>query len=355
MRIRLLYGIFQDISCIQRRYINGSAIRINETRATFRTKNIHCYRTLFPFDNLTELAEHLVSSIVYNKNGLIAINKPFGIKIHSHDKPGTRSKDGQRFLIPSIPECDLTIEGALRELQERLNVPSLTILKSAERYTSGIVLLSTDEHTSNAVKKSFNKAKFQKVPHFVHWALTLGYPGLNYKKEKVGIKFLELENEEKKQPIIIQDPSKKACLQKRVFPVHVEYRVLSVNKDLQTSLVEIASSSLKYHFVRIYASSQICSILGDIMYCNRMNTVLGVPVKVQIEHSHAFDSPPLPEKMTKALNLPKGATCSVMPTMLHLRSIFLPSFKGEDLTIVANLPHHFQWTAEQLKLLNCIM
>ncbi|GBN17459.1 hypothetical protein AVEN_7114-1, partial [Araneus ventricosus] len=186
-------------------------------------------------------------------------------------------------------------------------------------------------------------------------ALTLGYPGSNYKKEKVGIKFLELENEEKKQPVIIQDPSKKSCVEKRVFPVHVEYRVLSVNTDLQTSLVEISSSSVRYHFVRVYASSQICSILGDMMYSNRMNTVLGVPVKVQIEHCHAFDLPPLPDKMTKTLNLPNGSNCSVMPTMLHLRSIFLPSFKGEDLTIVAGLPHHFQWTAEKLKLLDCAL
>ncbi|GBN14903.1 hypothetical protein AVEN_149151-1 [Araneus ventricosus] len=154
---------------MQRRFINISVQRKNKTEPTFRTKNAHCYRALFPFDNLTELAEHLASSIVYNKNGLIAINKPYGIKIHGHDKPGTRSKDGQRFLIPSIPECDLTVEGALGELQERLNVPPLTILKSAERYTSGIVLLSTNEHTSNAVKKSFNRAKSQKIPHLVHW------------------------------------------------------------------------------------------------------------------------------------------------------------------------------------------
>ncbi|GBN78571.1 hypothetical protein AVEN_133957-1 [Araneus ventricosus] len=120
---------------MQRRFINIGVQRKNKTEPTFRTKNAHCYRALFPFDNLTELAEHLASSIVYNKNGLIAINKPYGIKIHGHDKPGTRSKDGQRFLIPSIPECDLTLEGALGELQERLNVPPLTILKSAERFS----------------------------------------------------------------------------------------------------------------------------------------------------------------------------------------------------------------------------
>ncbi|GIY64586.1 uncharacterized protein CDAR_295821, partial [Caerostris darwini] len=183
-------------------------------------------------------------------------------------------------------------------------------------------------------------------------AITLGYPSVTYKKEKVGIKFLEVENENKKQPVIISDPSKRESRLKKVHPVHVEYRVLSVNKALKTSLVEISSSSVKYHFIRVYASSHICSILGDIMYSNRMNTVMGVPVKVRIEHCHAFDFQPLPENMTKALNLPKNVDCSVIPHMLHLRSIFLPKFKGEDVTITANLPPHFQWTTEKLNLLS---
>ncbi|GFU19438.1 uncharacterized protein NPIL_532381 [Nephila pilipes] len=181
-------------------------------------------------------------------------------------------------------------------------------------------------------------------------ALTLGYPGANYKKEKVGLKLVEVEG--RKQPIIVVDPSLKACRLKKVHPVYVEYRVLSVNKKFPSSLVEISTSSVKSYFVRIYASSQISSILGDLFYSNRMNTLMGVPVKLHVQHAQAYDIPLLPDKTAELLNLPKGSDISAIPTMLHLRSIFLPSFKGEDVIITADIPMHFKWTTEKLNLLS---
>ncbi|GIY07495.1 uncharacterized protein CDAR_549971 [Caerostris darwini] len=149
MKLRLLSGAFHELYYIQNRFINLNPQETNQSQLNFHSKNIHCYKTLFPFNNISELAEHLVSSVVYNKVlrtklfyiafffslcGLIAVNKPFGLKIHSHDKPGTRSKNGQSPVVSSIPDCNLTFEDTLGELKERLKISNLSILKSAERY-----------------------------------------------------------------------------------------------------------------------------------------------------------------------------------------------------------------------------
>ncbi|GIY07497.1 uncharacterized protein CDAR_549972 [Caerostris darwini] len=134
MKLRLLSGAFHELYYIQNRFINLNPQETNQSQLNFHSKNIHCYKTLFPFNNISELAEHLVSSVVYNKGGLIAVNKPFGLKIHSHDKPGTRSKNGQSPVVSSIPDCNLTFEDTLGELKERLKISNLSILKSAERY-----------------------------------------------------------------------------------------------------------------------------------------------------------------------------------------------------------------------------
>ncbi|GFX04397.1 uncharacterized protein TNCV_3975431 [Trichonephila clavipes] len=124
-----------------------------------------------------------------------------------------------------------------------------------------------------------------------------------------------------------------------------------MNKKFPSSLVEISTSSTKFYFVRVYASSQISSILGDLLYSNRMNTLMGVPVKVHVQHAKAFELPELPDNMAEILNLPKDSDNSAMPTMLHLRSVFLPLFKGKDVIITADMPTHFKWTTEKLNLL----
>ncbi|KAG8190725.1 hypothetical protein JTE90_024859 [Oedothorax gibbosus] len=345
---RQIWQFSSDLFCHQKRHLCYAASKTVEF-ASKNTKKGHCYNSLFPWNNQDEFSNYLASTLVYQKGGLIALNKPFGIK--SLGKSDKRTKTKPSFIVSPIPECNFTIEDSLDSLKSILNVKKLSIVKSAERFTSGIVLLSCDDYTTNAVKKSLNIAKIQKTPALTHWMITLGYPVVNFREEKVALKFLEAENEEFKQPIIVTEFSKNEVKNKKVYPVHVIYRAICVNPTLQTSMVEISSSSVKWHFVRVYASSRIAAILGDAIYSNRMNTFMGMPVKLHIEQASAFGMPPISEDIAKALYIEKGIKGhSRIPTMLHLRSIFLPRFKNEDVTITANLPTHFQWTAEQLKL-----
>ncbi|XP_021002957.2 mitochondrial mRNA pseudouridine synthase RPUSD3 [Parasteatoda tepidariorum] len=328
------------------KYVHGFATQ------TFKKR--HCFKILFPWKSEEEFGNSLISSIVYKKDGLIALNKPFGVKIHSHDKPGARSKPGQRKIVPTIAETDYTIEDALPILKSYLKAPGLSILKSAEKYTSGIVLLGENEQVSLCLKKSIEKAKQQKTPHLIHWMLTHGVPVIKDRKERVAIKLLSEDADQPKQPIIVFQFSRRNVKSHILHPVNVEYKVLAENKTVSSSLIEVASSSVVYHFVRVYASTRIVPILGDILYGSRMNTVLGMPVRLHIQHAQAQDMQPLPKKMSEALDLPKGLHGhTMMPTMLHFRSILLPTFAGkEDVIITAPPPIHFQWTAEQLNLLN---
>lgn len=318
-------------------------------------KSLHCYKTLYPWDSAHEFSNYLLTCVEYNKDGLLVLNKPFGIKIHGHDKPGARPKSDLQFIKPSVPQCDYTIEDALPVLQEHFNLPNLSIVKSAEKYTSGVVLLSSSDKVTKKLQKSFNLAKHHKKPHLVHWAVTLGYPVVPYRKEKVGIKFVEKGINGKQQPVLDTEITKAARKKKKVYPVNVESRVISVNTELSTSLVEIASSSVRYHFLRVYASSRVAPILGDILYGSRMKTLFGVPVKTQLSDSSESGFEPFPRKMSEILYLPTGTSGQLMiPTMLHLRSIVLPDYcqKDKDFTVTVKLPTHFQWTVERLNLLH---
>lgn len=328
-------------SSLQKAYITSKSLKRNH-------KELHCFKNLYPWKTLSDFSNHLKSSIVYNEGGLIALNKPYGVGIYRCNKRDDGSTGAVN--LASHEDFSYTIEDCLQDLKCYLNVSDLTILKSCERYASGIVLLSINEVVSARVRKSQSIARGKKIPPYIYWALSNGdslYPAL---KQNVGIKLIALKSKNEKQPVIVKSFSKREIRKKKVKPVVVEHRTIAVNKETSTAILEIATSSAKWHFVRVYASSQVSGIMGDTIYGLRMRRLLGQPISMNIENITAYDVKPLSEPLCHRLDLP----CTVeghllVPIMLHLRSIVLPQYiDNKDVIINASAPPHFTWTCSKL-------
>lgn len=138
--------------------------------------------------------------------------------------------------------------------------------------------------------------------------------------------------------------------------LNVEFNVLSNSTLNLCSLVEIRSSTTKWHALRLFASTFLYSpILGDNLYASRIQKVGDTYVQVDPFQ----ESTELPAKVDKPilelLNI-ESSQQHIIPVHIHLRSLGLPSFlgKGKDLIVEAPLIPPFDWTCKQLQF-KCLM
>ena len=76
---------------------------------------------------------------IYDKSGLIVINKPAGVPLKS-------SKDA------------IGLEDCLPDLSQILGVEKITVVKTVHRFASGCVLLSSKEKKFNQIKRAVNRS-----------------------------------------------------------------------------------------------------------------------------------------------------------------------------------------------------
>ncbi|XP_013775440.1 RNA pseudouridylate synthase domain-containing protein 3-like [Limulus polyphemus] len=316
----------------------------------------HCYTNLYPWKHKDEFIEYMVKSIVYNNDGLIVVNKPYGVPIYKHNVQANENKSTvtQTVLSSSQVECPYVLEDALEALKSHLQYTDLKIVKSAERYMSGIVLLAATEKVAQKIRKAITSSKTRKQPFMNYWAITKGYPDPAILEERVGIKLIEVGQESNKQPIIVKKFSKKEVLNTKVRPVNVEFRTICINKPLSSCLLEITTSSVKWHFLRVYLANKVSCVLGDTLYSSRVRQILGQPFTISPYNTAAYDIQSLPNEVCSRLKIPTGIKGhTLVPVMLHHQSFLLPDFvsKGQDLLISALPPSHFLWTCSQLDIL----
>ena len=96
------------------------------------------------------LVNDLYRNIVYyeperDKSGIVILNKPYGL--------GKEQSDDSEFSLAR----------ALPLLAKELNVPSLTVLKSTERFTSGITVLGTKPESAKALESCLLREGFKNI------------------------------------------------------------------------------------------------------------------------------------------------------------------------------------------------
>lgn len=325
---------------------------------------VKLYRDLYPWASLNQFVDQLIETIAYQSEdkSLIALNKPFGVGTYTvldHNRKKT-NQDKLLGRFASYPRY--CVRDALDGLTEHLNSPRpYQVLKSIDRYMSGLILITNDQerHRANLLR-AFGATRSNKVPPYGMRAITCGYPILKGDRisEKIGCELVEVDElGDHKEPIITQNPGstfehKKP--HKRTY--QVEMLVKKINQKNSTSLVEIYVSKLSWDIARCYISSKTSFILGDVRFSKRIREVLGKKIQVSaFRSSHRFDDQhePLSFELRKALGVSSNAQ---IPLMLDLHELRLKNYCREgverDLIIKSPyMPLHFVATARSLNLI----
>lgn len=325
------------------------------------------YRNLYPWRNIGEFINVIRGAIAYkaDDNSLIAINKPFGVGTYVAIDNNSSKQNQDKILSRLHGSPKYCLKDVLKPLSDEFspNKP-YEILKTIDRYMSGLVLITNDLKTLKPrFEKALTNGRINKQPSFGLRAITSGYPLLNQNKlyERVGMKLIEVDEfGDYKEPIIVKNPPQKYDdkFSRDMASFQVQLEVQKVNKTISAALVELYVSKLQWDFARCYLSSKTSFILGDVRFSKRIREILGKPIQVSaFKSSHRYDDnyEPLNSKLRNLLGVYKNAS---IPLMLDLHAIRLKGFydrkhENRDLLIKSSyMPLHFASTAQKLKLLD---
>ncbi|XP_065213554.1 pseudouridylate synthase RPUSD4, mitochondrial-like [Planococcus citri] len=292
------------------------------------------------FTTHTELADNLAENAIFNKKGLLILNKPYGLK--KEQKEEYRSNI-QVALHPSVSKIDhLSFAGALPRLCESLSIDQLNLLKLPERYTSGISILSFKDSAKKRIEKYLRRPFIQPYTYLV---LCNGIPKEEENSANLGITLQEKKN--LKKVITLEEYSSNSSKSHKVFPLRIHYRVLDVNEELKISLLKLTANRNKWHCLRLYCATNLLSpCLGDWLFSPRVRYINNVAVLADPFNPIADSPVDLPDKILEALQIRKNDQKSI-PLHMHLSKLDLSSI-GVDNTFIAKPPEHFLWSCQQL-------
>ncbi|XP_076751731.1 pseudouridylate synthase RPUSD4, mitochondrial [Xylocopa sonorina] len=301
-------------------------------------KTIHPYKQIHPWKSLTEFAEDLLNNIIYNKDGLVALNKPYGIRCSR--------VQSDKNTYNNIPNgVNYTLEDVLPYICDRLNYQNLKIVRCPELYMSGVTLLAANANIQNAVSLAYIRSHFFAN---TYWIITIGVPRELRGQHRLAIKLISKPPLKHKKATIITSWSNNDEKYGRMQLLKTEYNVLSNSTLNLCSLIKIKSSTEKRHAIRLFASTFLyCPILGDNICASQIQKVGNTFVKVDPFLTHPAP-PKLDEKLLKLLNV-RPRDLYIIPAHIHLKSTVLPMFLGNTLTIEAPLSPSFDWTCKQLE------
>lgn len=316
-------------------------------------KTIHPYLQIHPWKSETEFANSLLKNVIYNADGIIAINKPYGISLQNKFQQNVNHPLKQCHHI--VGAVDYSIENILPYLAKKLDVPSLIPFSGSEKYMSGVYVFGINFDVCENIKKATRRVEMNKYRKL--WAITTRVP--NEIKGKYHLAMCLKQNYsslKNKKPVILTSWSKNSVKNDAVKILNVDYRLISNSTNNLSSLIEMEISTKKWHSPRLFASTMLYSpILGDNYHGSRVQEIMGTWIRVDPFAKSCLDMPKLNKQLLELLNL-KQSQQEIIPAHIHLRSIRLPSFGKEkkDIILEAPLIHPFDWTCKQLKFKNVL-
>jgi hypothetical protein len=345
----------------------------------------HPYETLFPWRSLKDFSQHLADTKVYFDGKLLAICKPWGVGTYNAIENITdKNSHLTKSMVNIVP--NYSISDSLNHLCQILSVKKLKIVKTIPRYSSGILLLTTDQNTEARVDKALRRALALEIPTMTFWCVTKGWPVItgDLLRERVGVKLLELDEFGKmKHPIII-NPDQLTNRMRRhrdpqpdgmtVKPALIELKLVGVNKDIGVSCAQLSTNVTRWNFVECYLAFKASFVLGNLIsstcldlihlklinigdtrFCHQVKHLMGSPVSVKPDKINFIEEvEPLSKKIRSMLSVKGNAH---IPVLVHHKRIILPHYLNkknkEDLVIDSTtLPDHFAWTLKTLGI-NC--
>ncbi|KAG8040716.1 hypothetical protein G9C98_002712 [Cotesia typhae] len=279
-------------------------------------------------------------------DGLVAINKPYGISA----RPFEFEKKKQQTISGIFNEKKYVLTDAVPNIAKELGYESLVIAKTPEKFTSGVTLLSASDKVTEAIAKSMRRAEGARIIPRTYWTVTRRVPIFPEGERRVAMKLMEGPEKGVKEVVIVPKWSENERARGDIKILNVQFKVLSTASHNLASLMEIKASTSQWHAVRLFAATVTLSpILGDRVYGSRAQDVMGKFLLVSPFVEAAHMPPKLDLDLLKVIKM--FPTKSIMiPAHVHLREMFLPSFlkKGNDISITASPQPEFLWTCNQL-------
>ncbi|CAB4069458.1 RPUSD4 [Lepeophtheirus salmonis] len=251
--------------------------------------------------NSMEMEKMLQNSIIYNKDGIVALNKPYGLPMNYLE-------------IPS---------GAL------------THVHRLDKTTTGVLLLSSTEESHSRLTNYFRQRKITKI----YWAITNGVPepsegiiDIPIREEKINGHFRSMLIPRVNIPLKSRT---RQFTSGHAQPAVSEYKVLNFNYN--AALLEVNACTGFKHQIRAHLGFGLSTpILGDHKYSNIRG--IGKPQKVNGEIILRLKT-----RLSKSRDIPLA---------LHAREVIIPGVGGhsQDLRIIAGIPHYFSNLKSRLKL-----
>ncbi|CAK9805915.1 Pseudouridylate synthase RPUSD4, mitochondrial [Anthophora quadrimaculata] len=325
---------YMNTSCIQvfkRNYLSNTV----EEKAE---KTIHPFKQIHPWKSVKEFADDLLNNIIYNKDGLLVLNKPYGIPRGN----GNNEFNKTNYVSNSV---HYTLEDALPYICSQLKYPQLTISKCPEKYMSGITLLATDAKVLHAIELAYTRSYFFGN---TYWVVTVGVPSVPSHSYRLALKLISNPQYKHHKTILTSKWSINEEKYRKIKIFKARYEIISNSTLNLCSLLKLRASTESRHAIRLFASTFLYTpILGDNIFSSQIQKVGDTYVNID-----PFLSVPALQKLDKRLLQLLGLYSNqqeIIPVHIHLKSTLLPLFFGEDILLEAPLPPFFNWTCKQLE------
>lgn len=265
--------------------------------------------------NLTtyEIANHLKSKILYNKNDLIVINKPYGLS--SHGGPGINVSMGQ----------------AVSELAKKINHPGeIHLVHRLDKETTGVIVLAKTDKMAHTLKDMFQKRQVIKT----YWTLTKGIP--NLPQGIIDIPIAEGSVDGKHRMVLKPEYNEERYAMKKT----------NIKSHQAITHYQVHSSSCNCALVE-------CKTETGIKHQVRVHLAFGLNTPILGDHKYSHLTKMAPQRLfpeiLERLHIRQSKVRHV-PMHLHAMSVILPEvINGQNLIFRAPLPYHFCKNMKSLK------
>lgn len=256
-----------------------------------------------------------------------------------------------------LPSCPYTLEDLLPELRHLLKKPDLVLVRSTEKLTSGPAVFAYDDHTATRFTKCVSSSKMHFDTLYKYHVVTTLPPILPkdpFVTERLGIAIKRPVGVDFGQPVVTPDFSINSIKRREVVSAHVQSKLLQIGHGGPAYLFEINTNTVANNFLRIFCVDRLAPILGDHLYSDRVQTLKGIPAKIDPTHLiPGSNHQKLSHRLLQALQLDKPEDSLIIPVHIHLRSYKVrkfidPSQADVCAELEAPYPDYFKWTCEQV-------
>lgn len=261
-----------------------------------------------------EMTSMLKESIIYDQHGVIALFKPYGMRVHGGGDSGGRQHTH-------------TLQDILPHLCRVMDIDHLHHVHRLDVTTTGVLLLARTKEVAIRLRKMFQEHKVVKN----YLAITKGAPSILQGVIDIPLKEGTLDG---KHRMVLRPPREGGNKRKNTgFRAVSKFKVLS--RLDSAALIYVQPLTGVKHQIRAHLGLGLsCPILADHKYSSLDKIV---PQRLNSDVLHKLEM--------------RQARVRDLPMMLHSSSIFLPQFiDHKNLKISCPPPLHFTKTMKALKL-----